>query len=437
MHFLNHIFNNATAQKMRHFLIMIGLVGMGLMLSACGKIEYTNDIQDRAAYMKSVEGCWSCQAFGAAYTAVSEVATRTYEIFPSIALNILALCLAFWLLFHTIQFVTYTRTPNYVDYWVKVAQRLGRALFVAVILSQSQLLIEFVNMIVEPVVLFFIQLSSEVLADGGKSFNAIAEVAKTEASGSTSVFPSVLGLQLENLIYKIQVSFDFGFSLGLRLLLTFNLWNWLAAGFLLFFFFWLAIFFPCYLIDAILRLGFVVILSPVWLVAWVFPITAGWTKKAWDIFMASLIQILIGCIFVALLISMVEGYAQLKNYTFLLTPMYQDADPEAIKSIEKMSISGLSFFILCTYMYGLAKSTQNIAGFLSGIASTAIMSRVVSIAETAIKTTSYLAAAAAAALLGFENVALSLTKRAGETVVKEAQGAAAQAMDAANRETGG
>ena len=80
----------------------------------------------------------------------------------------------------------------------------------------------------------------------------------------------------------------------------------------------------------------------------------------------------------------------------------------------RLSVSGLSFLILCFYMYALSKRTQIIAGFLTDVPATSIMAGMVEKAKSVAKAIVYAAIAYAAAAAGAAPVATAMKKKAQE-----------------------
>lgn len=374
------------------------------------------DFTETDTLMSSIKGCWSCQLFGAVYASCGEIALSFYDKIRPISLNFLGIFLAIWLVFKTVGFATSMRVPNYIKYWTTVLGRFGRALFVAAVLLNANTLLNFVNLIVEPISLMFINVTMSIL-DNSDSFLIASRSDIGQTFKDNLAFPSIVGTQIENLIYRLQISLDFGRVLGLRMLLVGEITAFILGIFVIVFFILLSLFFPYYFIDAIVRMGFSIILFPLFLVAWVFPYTAQWTLKVWQVFMSAFIELLVGCIFAAIAISVIESYAEIRGYAMMLNPTYQEMNPNAIQSMTKFSIGGLSFLILLLYMFGLSKKTQEIAGFLSGIASSSILAKTINQATIAIKATMYLLVAAVAYLCGLGPVtSWALKKAAAEGI---------------------
>ncbi len=408
---MKNILNKILNKKM--FYVLLTVIG-GLLLTAC-EVDMNGNVHDTDAQMRSIRGCWSCQVFSAVYRGIGTVAESAYEDLRIVSLRMLALILALWIAYKTLSFFMTLNVPNYTEYWVMLTGRIARAMFAAAILFNTQVLMKFVNVIVEPIMLMFIYLSMRIIGANDAAFAVGSNINVGSRFGYNPAFPAEVGNQLENLIYRIQVALDIGRALGLRMILLADFTGFLLGWVVLAIFFLLVFFFPYYFIDAILRLGFVIILFPIFVVAWVFDYPSKkepWVRRAFDLFMGSMIQILVACIFVALVVSTVEAYTQLRGYHLMLNPVYQDANPQAVQQMTRMSISGLSFLILCVYMYGLSKRTQTIAGFLSGVAATSILAGMVEKAKSVIKAAIYAAIAAAAAAAGAAPVAAAMKKRA-------------------------
>ena len=401
---LNYILNKKIFYA---FLILVGCV----LLSAC-EFKDSYNAEKVADEMRSIRGCWSCQAFRTVYDAVGSVAKSAYENMRVIALNLLAIFLALWLLFKTLSFITIMNIPNYSKYWVDVARRIMRAVFAGAILINTPVMIKFINFIVEPVFLLFIYLSMQIVNANDNAFAVGALMDVGSQFQTDTPFPAGVGNQLENLIYRIQVALDIGRSLGLRMIILSDFSGIFIGFFILIMFISLSIFFPYYFIDSLIRLGFVIILFPLFVVAWVFPKTVIMSLLAWKIFFAGLVQILIGCIFAALSVSIIEAYSQLRGYNLLLNPIYQDASTETIREMTRMSVSSISFLVVCFYISFLAMRTKKIAGFLTDLPATSVLIGMMEKVKSIMKALLYAAIATVATYFRILPIATVMKKRA-------------------------
>ena len=93
--------------------------------------------------------------------------------------------------------------------------------------------------------------------------------------------------------------------------------------FLAFSLFALLIYLPLTFVDAFLRLGIGIILLPLFMVAWVFPIKLfeGMTKKVIQLMFAAFFDVLFNCIYVAFLLSVLQVYTDNRTNHMFSTAM--------------------------------------------------------------------------------------------------------------------
>ena len=127
-------------------------------------------------------------------------------------------------------------------------------------------------------------------------------------------------------------------------------------------FFLIYVMFPLKLLDAFIRLGFIFALMPLWIVLWVFPVTAGYTKKAWDMFVSTLFFFLSLSIIVALILLLMNEAIQPSD---IRKDIFQDMlNGQTQKAANMMSFSRtffitLAFGLLSFKLLGTAEALAN------------------------------------------------------------------------------
>ena len=156
----------------------------------------------------------------------------------------------------------------------------------------------------------------------------------------------------------VSASLGVGMALGATLIKanTDGFWDGvmtIAIGVCMFLaFFLIYLMFPLKLLDAFIRLAFVFALMPLWIILWVFPATAGYTKKAWDTFIGTLFYFISLSIVIALvLILMNESIQPEGTRTEIFKLMLGDNTPKAAKLLS----FGKTFFL--TLAFGLMSYT--------------------------------------------------------------------------------
>lgn len=152
----------------------------------------------------------------------------------------------------------------------------------------------------------------------------------------------------------VSASLGVGMALGATLIKmnTDSFWNGIMTiiiGVCIFLtFFLIYLMFPLKLLDAFIRLAFVFALMPLWIILWVFPATAGYTKKAWDTFIGTLFYFISLSIVIALvLILMNESIQPEGTRTEIFKLMLGDNTAAAAKLLS----FGKTFFL--TLAFGL------------------------------------------------------------------------------------
>ena len=119
------------------------------------------------------------------------------------------------------------------------------------------------------------------------------------------------------LLRRISVELIFGIALGAALISegisggalmgALPQWNILFVGILvLLSYFSLYISVPFKLIDLLLRLSFVIILLPLFLVCMATPATRGYSKKGWEMFLSCWISLIALSVFIGLAITIIN-----------------------------------------------------------------------------------------------------------------------------------
>ncbi len=127
-------------------------------------------------------------------------------------------------------------------------------------------------------------------------------------------------------------------------------------------FFLIYLIFPLKLLDAFIRLGFIFALMPLWIVLWVFPATAQYTKKAFDMFIGTLLFFIALSIIVSLILIMMNESIQpatLRNEIF--QKMLEGKSNEAVDLINltRTFFIAVAFGCMSISLLGAAETLSN------------------------------------------------------------------------------
>ena len=185
--------------------------------------------------------------------------------------------------------------------------------------------------------------------------------------------PATVGASLAQLVYYFTVEMNLLRLLGLAMVSA-PLWSVIILGlFVTALAFFLMLFLPLYLLDAILRLLFIIMIFPFLLVFWIFPATQSWlTKNAISTFIEAFGLALIISIYATLFVEVVKAHLRNVGMEYLFDHEAPIISPDELLKLQSMSLGFISAFFLFYYMYKMAGKLTNIAGALSGSKSASI-----------------------------------------------------------------
>lgn len=351
---------NVTRQIGFYFkrIWLLCLMPVICLLTGCGGIT-ADDIALATAVKQA--NCWPCTAYRVVWDAIGSVVTNAYPFMCQSALSILGLALMFWLMMTAIKLVGALKEPNLKEFIPKISSVLFKSFVVAAVLSSGPLAISVVDIIVTPVLTAFISLSRAILFAEptiAKHFVSVGDF--VSAIGNHLFFSSQIGSQVEDVIYRLYLAFNSGLALGGRMMLIPDFMSWIIGLFTMMTFFFFMLFFPLLFLEGFVNLGMIIVLFPIFLVAWVFPSSKEYIKRPWEILFQAAAQILITCIYVGVLVNVLKSYSNSFSLTKQLT------DPALLLGIKNMSNSGLAFFALIFCMFKLSNDIPAITSFFVG-----------------------------------------------------------------------
>ena len=350
----------------KRFLILAILIGC-FVLSGC---NFKVDQDPGKAYDERNSSCWTCQFFGVIYRSLALISQNSAEMLCKASVSLMVAILALWLLYFLGKnFFWSMEEPDYRGVWASVFKAIGKATIVGIVLSSKDMFFAIVNMIYIPIVKLWLFFAVEILkidtGSGGVIDTLKASKITTKYETGTA-FPADLAQEIEMILYRVQVAFDIGMTIGIKLLATSDIVAILLAFFVMGSFFYLSITFPLYFIDAIIRFGFAIIVMPLALVAWALPVqgSAGVVRSFFNFIMGTGAQILIAAVFIAFSLSMMDNFLQ-ERMGFKATASGQNINQKFVTEMIQFKSSGLLLFVMCFYLIKLSERVPSMAGKLT------------------------------------------------------------------------
>ncbi len=269
------------------------------------------------------DNCWSCQIFMLFFDAANATAAKINNALSGPVGKVIIIGVALFVVFNALVFFSSVNdAPNIMEFLTKVGGIILKAGFAYCFLKGGAKLA--FDYIVNPVLASAANLATQIL--DSMDTNSVPCSMSGDTNGSVGA-PIGEGVRssLECMIKKIASGMARSQSIaqGLRcgaffwwrlggwpLPFEFYIPNplmWLV-GMILGCLFWLiSCLFPIAMLDVIFRIGLTVGMLPLFIAAWIFPITQKYAKTAWDIFLHSCLVFAITGVMVCMVVAMVEN----------------------------------------------------------------------------------------------------------------------------------
>ncbi len=299
----------------------------GYQVSAANCFSYAIDANSggkgsgAATYTKVLDtflslngGCWFCPAFDVIFDAINDIASTLYNNLRDLFITLIAIGAMAWLLWTVLQFMLTLHGPNVGEFMTSLFKTLGTVMFVVIILNAPPSFIT--RYIVDPVAQLGAGLSIEIMNLQNKSatqeqitFTRYVCEGTIQNTQTMEICPPPTGKSttgkalsldvyssLNCLLRRVSLEMVFGIALGTAIMSESFTGGWccglpqigaLFAGIfvtLAYLTFYITV--PFYLIDLLLRLGFSIVLLPLFIACMSSKYTRKFAKKGWDMFLS-------------------------------------------------------------------------------------------------------------------------------------------------------
>ena len=325
------------------------------LLTGCGSLGLSAENLTMASVF-ATGGCWPCSMFKVVWESIGSAFSNTYPTTSHLASMILGIGLLFWLTFTIGKLVISLKEPNMKDYIPKIAAVLFKAIVAGIILANPNYMLYILDLIMSPVLESFTNLSTSII--GSKS--EWLKIPFSDVSKNYTIFTRNIGSQMQDVVYQLYLHFKSGFFLGARMMMHYEFMSIITGGLIMCMFFYFMLFFPLIILEGFISVGFVLIMFPFFLAGWVFPSTKGYITESIKILFQGVAQILMTCIYISIIIAIIEEYSDSFSITKSLT------DPSLMLGLTNMSNNGLALLGLIYAMFKLTNDVPNITSFFVG-----------------------------------------------------------------------
>ena len=355
---MKEIFIHKRFMKILPLLLITG----SLFFTGCASKEYVDTMENLSGEYKDMSHCWGCTIFDALFNAINDIIKVLYIEMSYGALGLLTIIFALWIAFRVGKVLFSFKEPDTKEFWTDFAKMAFAVSFCAVILASKGTIMYFLSYTITPIFQGIIDFSVALIT---KSFSSIG-VATDYSSctvpfagdGGEEVLDDGLKESLICLIYKIGLKLQYGMFFADKLMFQ-GFVEFLFALPLKLIFFLMLFMFPFVLVDGIFRIGVMLVLLPVLIAFWPFPILRKYATAGWKIFIGAMVHIMILTIFISLMIEIFTDFTALSVGTI-------DESEELLEGTLNAPETLIFMIFLGLYAWKFMMKTNLIAAQFSG-----------------------------------------------------------------------
>lgn len=367
-------------------LLMIVLAAVMLLSGCSDKVKGAFDQGESSSAISPTQAadtgdpaqgidCWQGHILNILYDVIGQTIMTQYDNLSAGSLSIMMLAFAIWLALRLLKFVSSVTESSPAEVWNEIIKKAFVCLFCAYLAYSSGTLLYVINYFLFPIYGAFLEFGSQIL-----------DLAQNNVR-SVTVFNQQIDFQIQDISCSVQgdtnASLDAGFPpafqntmncmictlvdrlrLGRQMALVAmsmdGLLPWLT-GLLVFAIFYVVGFgFVFYLVDSIFRLGMMILMLPIFIMAYAFGPTKKWTGIGFSNIMYSAAFMMAFSIIIAtVLLAMISLIADPET-----GGIFNPQDPET--HFQQISLATLCLLLLGFLVFGSMAVSQQLTSSLIG-----------------------------------------------------------------------
>ena len=412
----------------------------------------------------ALSNCLICDLVSLLLGAINTVATQSFDMMGDVgggpAISLMAIGFALWLGWHIGNYFINYKYPDPMEFMTELGRCAFRVTFIAAILMLPASLA--VDFIISPIITMATELilgliNTDIMADiaannsisGSKNF-CVAALNDSGIGNGMALSPQVLN-SIMCMVQSVYYEAAKGLIAGMGIVCNAQFLNFIIfsipdvgmwiIGIIIIIVFMVITFTVSFgLVDYIVRIGFVLVMLPLLLVAWVFPITRQYTKRGWELFLNSLLCLVVMSIAVGLILKLL--FSVLGNSEEVDACINEDRMGDLYNIIYTNGFDWILFIVVAFLSVIIMKSSTAIANHFVTInpnlgainIGAAVGGRMAAAAANLVKAAVTVATLAATVLTGGTAGAAAVgAKVAATTAAKAAAKASAKAAATATR----
>ncbi len=352
-------------------VIFIAVI-LTMSLSACGEQSFDETAGDKSsceAQWNAKADCWQSKLFTLIYNAAGEMAVNLYEKVSKGAFGFIMVAFALWFAVQCLKIFNKSLSQSAAEFWNTVFRQLFVCVACGIIVSSLDNIIWALNNLVMPIFIACIDFANEVLSVGvsqsGENYGACFVAGGEDMSGAG--FPEGPRTALECIICRIHEKLVMGKAIGIRMLtLDVPITGRLIGILYLFIFLAIDLVFVFYLVDNTVRFGLILAMFPLWVMAFAFKITKGYTSQAFTYILNCGANLVFICILMTLVINTIQAFVTDQYPVLSPAGCTVDDSLDDVKEFARPGVAFLTSLFLCFFLMSAIEFATKTADSMVG-----------------------------------------------------------------------
>ena len=362
--------------------MLMMLLAVVVLLSACGKVDdekmdtmtSADEVSNAAEVNNKKEfKCWQGKVFNLVYDAIGSTVVKQYDYVSQGSMSLMMIAFAVWLALRLLKFVSSITESSPSEMWNEIVKKAFICVICGSLASSSGMLIYTINYFLLPIYGAFLEFGSQILSLAKndvmsvevfkekitfKQQNFFCAVGANATATVEQALPAEFRDTMNCMICALSERLELGREMTHRATAMEGFLPW-ATGLLVRAIFvvvqWLFVF---YLVDSIVRFGIIILMLPIFILAYAFGPTKKWTKIGFSHMMYSAVYVMAFSILIATVLMAIANLFSENGQIF------NPADPDV--HFQQISIATLCLVLVGCLVWKSLDVAQQLASSLIG-----------------------------------------------------------------------
>ncbi len=273
--------------------LLILLLAAFLILSGCTKNTFEDESSLNEAQNSDLPNinCWQADVLSQVYDVIGSKIMKMYDTLSAGSLSVMMIGFAVWVALRLLKFVSSVTEDSPAEIWNEIIRKAFVCLFCGYLAYSSGTLLYVINFLLFPIYAAFLEFGSKILELATQDETSVVILGKEvtflqqkiscgivgNITADLTGFPDAIETSMKCMICTLVERLRLGREVALAAMFSGTILAFLS-GLLVFFIFYVVGFgFVFYLIDSLFRFGMMILLLPIFIMAYAFGPTRKWT----------------------------------------------------------------------------------------------------------------------------------------------------------------